>query len=190
MQWGRGGGIFMKVKFVLVGRYMKGTEVTAYHIMRSDNRKTKKVTKEQFFYLLGKGLIANCVGQLYKDKVIVRGINGFSVSKVPIYDENKNDIRDVDKVTNVAPKKNVSNIFNQWYLTARIMNGRRNVGFEAKNHGGQVVRLSRSKVIELASKKLLANATVQNLNVDGANKKILRGVGVDLRNLPIIAIRG
>ena len=47
--------------------------------------------------------------------------------------------------------------------------------------------MGREQIIQLASKKLVTNAVVQNYNTKGESKKILRGVGIDLRNdLPTI----
>lgn len=174
-------------KYVVTGRYMKGTEVVGYHLVSNLTNEQKKVSREQFIYLLGKGLIANCTGQLYSDQVIIRGTNGVNIGALPIYDENKKNIRNSTGITNVIPKDGkMSDIMNQLTITARLMNGRENIGFELKNYGGSIARYTREQVLNLAEKRLITNATVQNLNDKGVNKKILRGAGVELRNLPKI----
>lgn len=174
--------------YVLTGRYMNGTEVVGYHLVSNLGNKQKKVTREQFVYLLGKGLVANCTGQLYNEQVIIRGTNGINIGELPIYDERSGEVRQMHNMTNVKPKGEVSNILNQMAITARLMKGRENIGFELKNHGGQIGRFSREKVIELAENKLISNATVQNLTKNGNTKKILRGAGVELRELPKISV--
>lgn len=176
-------------KYVLTGRYMNGTEVIAYHIVSHLGGAGKKVTREQFIYLLGRGDIANCTGQLYNDQVIIRGSNGVNIGELPIIDEVSGNLRRPEGVTSVKPRNgDMAQVLGQMTLTARLMCGRDNIGFEVKNHGGQVGRLPREKVIELADRKLITNAVVQNLTKDGISRKLIRGAGVDLRELPTINV--
>jgi hypothetical protein len=176
-------------RYLLVGRYMKGTEVTGYHIVFVNGDEHRKVTKEQFAFLLGKGAIVNCTGQIYGDRLIVRSVSGVDINKLPVYDEQTSSIKKVsDEYIKVSDKDDAGKLMSQYVITARIMRGKNNIGFELRNYGGQVLRLSRDKVIELASKKLIANAIVQNLNKGGETKKVLRGHGIDLRELPTIHV--
>ena len=178
-----------KEKYVLTGRYMNGTEVTAYHTVSHLNGDRKKVTREQFIFMLGRGDIVNCTGQLYNDQVIIRGGNGVNIGELPIFDERSGSIRRSEEVTNVKPRNgDMAQVLGQMTLTARLMNGRDNIGFEVKNHGGQVIRLPREKIIELADKKLITNAVVQNLTKEGESRKLIRGAGIDLRELPTINV--
>lgn len=176
-------------KYVVTGRYMNGTEVSGYHIISSLGANQKKVTREQLVYLLGKGEIANCTGQLYGDQVIIRGTNGVSIADLPIFDERSKSMRQTEFKSNVKPKDgNMSKILGQLTLTARLMCGKESIGYEVKNYGGQVRRLSRDQVMELASDKQISNATVQNLSKDGTTVKLLRGAGVSLNSLPTIMV--
>ena len=175
-------------KYVVTGRYMNGREVVGYHIVSNDGEQ-RKVSREQFVYLLGRGDIANCTGQMYKDRIIIRGLKGTNIEDLPVLDERTGEIRNTKQVTNVRPRGgDATQVFEQLILTARLMNGRENIGFEVKNRGGQVARLPREQVIELAEKKLIANAVVQNLNTKNGREKLLRGAGVDLRSLPVINV--
>lgn len=175
-------------KYIVTGRYMNGTEVSGYHLVTNSGDEHKKVTREQFIFMLGKGLIANCTGQVYGNQVIIRGTN-ISIGDLPIVDDKTGKVRKPDDKTNVRPKKGeMLQILDQLTLTGRLMFGRDNVGFEVKNHGGQVRRLPREEVIKLADEKLISNATVQNLNENGKVRKILRGAGIDLRDLATIQV--
>lgn len=176
-------------KYVVTGRYMNGTEVSGYHIVSSLGKIQKKVTREQFIFLLGRGIIANCTGQLYGNQVIIRGTNGVNIGELPIFDEKTGSIRKSEGITNVKPKNgDMAQVLGQWTITARLMCGRENIGFEVKNHGGQVRRLPREQVVDMADSKLISNAVVQNLNENGKSRKLLRGAGVDLRDLTTIIV--
>lgn len=172
--------------YEVTGRYMNGTVVCAYNITSSDGT-NKKVTREQLIFLLGKGVITNCTGQIYNNQVLIRGLCGLNIAELPIIEVSSGKIRN-NEVTNVKPSKcDTDTIFNQVTLTHRIMNGKTNIGFQVRTHGGKVIRMGREQIIQLASKKLVTNAVVQNYNTKGESKKILRGVGIDLRNdLPTI----
>lgn len=176
-------------KYVVTGRYMNGVEVTGYHIVSGLGKNQRKVTREQLILLIGRGEIANCTGEIYKNQVLIRGVNGINIGELPVIDEKTGRLRNMDSVTNVKPKSgDMSKVLGQVTLTARLMDGRKNIGFEVKNYGGQIGRLSRESVIELAERKLITNAVVQNLNKNGKNEKLIRGAGVDLRDLPTISI--
>ena len=176
-------------KHKVTGRYMHGTTVSGYHIVSNKDNKQRKVTREQFIFLLGRGDIANCRGQLYGNQVIIRGTGGVNIEDLPVFDERTGVIRGSENVSNVRPKDgDMTKVLGQLIITARLMNGRNNIGFEIRNHGGKVARLPRNKVIELASQKMIANAVVQNLTKDGVTKKLLRGAGMSLRDLPAIQV--
>lgn len=175
--------------YEVTGRYMNGTVVCGYNIVDT-NGENKRVTREQLIFLLGKGVISNCTGQIYGNQVIIRGLGGLNINELPIIDIVNGKVRNGSEVTNVNPsKESVSNIFKQVSLTSRIMKGKTNIGFEVRTHGGTKIRLSREEILDLASKKLVTNAVVQNYNNKGVKKKILRGVGIDIReDLPVINI--
>lgn len=178
-----------KEQYVVTGRYMRGKEATGYHIMTSKNDKQKRVTREQFIYMLGQGSIINCTGQVYGEQVIIRGTNGVNISELPIYDDNSGKIRNLEYITQVKPTGgDMEQVLSQVTLVGRLMCGRENIGFEVRNHGGRIIRLPRQQVIQLAENKLITNAVVQNLNKDGVRTKVIRGVGIELRDLPRIKV--
>lgn len=186
----RGDNISRKELYTLTGRYMRGAEVVGYHVI-SGWGKQRRLSKDQFIFMLGQCKITNCTGQLYKDSVIVRGINGVNINELPVYDEVSKSVRRFEEVTNVKPMNGeMDKVLGQVTLVARIMEGRNNIGFEVRNYGGQIGRLERAKILDLADRRLITNAISHKINKNGEAKRILRGVGQDLRDLPTINIKG
>ena len=167
-----------RTKYQIVGRYMNGKEVTAYHIQSLETGKSGKYTREQVCYLVGRDQITNCTGQLYQDKVLLRGV-GCSLDDLPVQYEN-GDTKNTDKMGKVRRNETVQTSMEKVMITRCKRQGRSIVGYVITNSGGASVMVSREKVIELAEKGLVGNARVQNYN----NQKILRGVGCDLNQLP------
>lgn len=60
--------------YKLVGRYMRGKD-TEYYGLISENNKEIKATEEQMAFYVGRDQVINVNAQLYKDKVLFRGIN-------------------------------------------------------------------------------------------------------------------
>ena len=58
-----------KILYQIVGRYMNGSEVTGYHLQSMETGKQGKYTKEQTIFLVGRGQVTNCSGQIYQDKL-------------------------------------------------------------------------------------------------------------------------
>lgn len=70
-----------RLQYRIVGKYTNGREVSAYHLSCS-NGKSVRVSKEQLYYLVGRGQVTNADGQIYQDKVILKGI-GENLDKIP-----------------------------------------------------------------------------------------------------------
>ena len=88
-----------RTEYQIVGRYMNGSEVTGYHLQSIEQGKSGRYTREQVVYLVGRGQVTNCTGQIYQDKVILRG-NGMSLDDLPVKYED-GDTRNMDKVGKV-----------------------------------------------------------------------------------------
>ena len=73
---------------------------------------------------------------------------------------------------------------NQLMISGVIVSGRNTVGYVIRNAGGQEKKIKREDCLKLASQNRLGNARIQNYN----GKVILRGVGVNLNELPVINI--
>ncbi len=167
-----------KVLYQIVGRYMSGKEVIGYYI-QSEGNKQKLLTREQIIYLVGRGQITNCTGQIYQDKVLLRG-EGINLDSLPI-------ISDIGEVKNVdrAPKyKTAQELVNMVQLTGRILDGRRVVGYVVKNYGGQESKWTRDKVLEFAQNNNIVNARTQVYR----GQVILKGHNCDLTALPEITV--
>lgn len=174
-------------KYMLTGKLMSGTKVSHYNITDSKGV-SKKVTREQLIFLVGKGAIANCTGQLYGEQVIIRSSNGKSLNDLPIIDTNKHAIRNAKQGVRVRPdKNNLEAVFNQCTLIGRVVRGNKNVSFFAEMPGGATKELLREQVEQLALNRQVTNAKVQRCkdsSKGGQTRLILRGVGIELSNLP------
>lgn len=68
----------------------------------------------------------------------------------------------------------------KYKITARIQNGRNTIGYELKSTTGGTLRISKDKVLKLAQRGLLTNATY-NKSTNSLSK-----THTDLRKLPVI----
>lgn len=183
------------VLYRVTGRYMDGQKVVAYHLVGEDGSQSRE-TKDRLIWLIGKGIISNMRIQTNTDgSIILRG-KGINMNDLPKYDENKREFTGNTASYEVAnsrvsvAKSNVQNInkMGQYKIVKRVMYGNKCLGYELKSYDNSYKRVSRENVIELASKKLISNAVVQNIVKDDKTIKILRGVDYELNKLPVLAV--
>ena len=168
-----------RILYQIVGRQMAGKEATGYYIQSSEDGREKLLTREQIIYLVGRGQITNCTGQIYQDKVLLRG-ESISLESLPVIGDN-GAMRNLSRV----PKgKTAQDLVNMIQITARIMDGRRAIGYMVKNYGGQEAKWSRNKVLEFAQNNKIVKAKAQTHN----GKIILKGHNCDLTALPEITV--
>ena len=171
-----------RTEYQIVGRYMDGKEVTAYHLQSIDTGKSGRYTREQIIYLVGRGQVTNCTGQLYQDKVILRG-NGMNLDDLPVqYEDGKS--RNMDKLGRVKKGTDVADAMTQFMIIGIIKYGRNTVGYTLQNAGYGIKRFKRDQVIELAEQGKIGNASIQNYR----DRKILRGINCNLAELPVETI--
>ena len=109
--------------------------------------------------------------------MLLRG-EGISLESLPVIGDN-GAMRNLSRV----PKgKTAQDLVNMIQITARIMDGRRVIGYMVKNYGGQEAKWSRNKVLEFAQNNKIVNAKAQTHN----GKIILKGHNCDLTALPEI----
>ena len=165
-------------EFQIVGRYMNGKEVSAFHLHSLASGKSGKFPKEFVAYLIGKEAVTNCTAQIYNGKLLFRG-KGMSLDDLPMVDKN-GELKNTDGIGKVRVGTENSAALEQLMIVGALKAGRNTVGYVVQNAGCGTARLSRKKVIELASQGKIGNARVQNYNGD----KLLRGVGINLDSLP------
>ncbi|MBO5389224.1 MAG: hypothetical protein J6A59_14055, partial [Lachnospiraceae bacterium] len=68
--------------YKLVGRYMQGND-TVYYGLVSEDGKEVRATEEQMAFYVGREQVINVTAQLYKDKVLFRGV-GCEIKELPI----------------------------------------------------------------------------------------------------------
>lgn len=166
------------ITYKVIGRYMAGSAVTAYHLLGSDNSQIR-VTKERLIHLIGKALVDNMRVQGNGAETIVRG-KGINLTKLPVYDENKGELRD-------NPKGYRGNEFK---IVKRIMYKTACAGYILQDMNGDEKKVGRKTVVDLALEKLIINAEAKKYRDKNTGKiKIaLSGVGESLSNLPIVMV--
>ena len=167
-----------RTQYQIVGRYMDGKEVTAYHLQSLENGKSGRYTKDQIYFLVGRDQITNCEGQLYQDKVILRG-KGMSLEDLPIQQEN-GAITRTDNVGKVRRGATTADVMTQVIIVGSLVRGRNVAGYVVQNAGGGRTSVNRDELLQLARDGRIGNARVQNYQ----GRLILKGVGVDLSQLP------
>lgn len=171
-----------RVEYQIIGRYMNGTEVTAYHLMSLESGKSGRYTREQVVFLVGRGQVTNCTGQLYQDKVLLRG-NGCSLEDLPVQQED-GSLRNSEQLGHIRKGTTGTEAMQQLILIGCFVKGRNTVGYRVRNAGGGEATLNREELLELARNGQIGNARVQQYN----GKPILKGVGCDLKKLPRVDV--
>lgn len=171
-----------RIEYQIVGRYMNGAEVTGYMLQSIEDNKAKRYSREQVCYLVGKGQVTNCSGQIYQDKVLLRGV-GMSLEDLPVQQES-GEVKKASGVHNIKKTDTGTDIMTKLFITQSITDGRNVVGYVVSNAGGGVSKLSREQVLQLAKEGKLGNASFQTSN----GKPILRGVGINLNELPSVRL--
>lgn len=169
--------------YKVVGRYMSGAEVEAYHLESIDGKRSVKAKKSIVIMLAARKQIVNMRVQYSGEDVIIRG-NGINLNKLPVYDLNKEAMRNKNN-TNINKNGPIS----QYRITKRIMYQNKCVGYEVTSSKDESANVNRSKAIELATAGRIANAEAQRYNgPDGMPRVILRGVQCDLKSLPMVYV--
>lgn len=168
-----------KMLYQIVGRYMDGKEVTGYHMVRNDG-KTERYTKEQVYFLVGRDQVTNCEGQLYQDKVLLRG-KGISLDNLPVVSDKDGSLSRTEGIGKIKKGMSAQEVLTRLSIVSCLVNGRNTVGYTVQNIGGQSKNLSRDDVYKLAASGKISNAKIQMYN----GRPILRGVGCNITELPV-----
>lgn len=168
-----------RIQYQIVGRYMAGKEVTGYHLQSLENGKSGKFSREAVAYLVGRDQITNCKGQVYNQQLLLRG-EGMSLEDLPVQQEDGMLTR-TDSLGHIRRGTSAADAMTQVMLVAVVAKGRTAIGYYVQNAGGAKQKLDRATVMKMAQKGQIGNARVQLSN----GQAILRGVGCDLRDLPV-----
>ena len=172
-----------RVEYQIVGRYMDGKEVIAYHLQSIETGKSGKFTKDQVVFLIGRDQITNATGQLYQDKVLIRG-KGMSLEALPIV-QVSGEMKHTEVLGKIRKGTSAEDALEQWTIIGTIRDGKNVVGYAVQNAGCAVRKISRAQTIKLIEHGRIGNARVQNYNDPKRGPvKLIRGVGVDLTELP------
>lgn len=169
-----------KIMYQIVGRYMDGTEVTGYHLQSMDRGKSGRYTREQVAYLVGRDQVTNCSGQIYKDKLLLRGV-GISLDDLPVQQEN-GVLSRTENIGKVRKGVSAADAMTQVMIVKCVIDGKNTLGYIVQNAGGQTKYVDRATLLEMAREGKIGNARVQDYN----GKVLLRGIDCNLNQLPIV----
>lgn len=172
-----------KHMYQIVGRYMEGSKVTGYHLQDFAAGDARRFDREIVAYLVGKGQVTNAEGQIYQDKLLLRGV-GMNISDLPVQNERTGAVSKTDNVGKIRKGAEAGDIMTQVNLVAAFVNGRSTVGYRVQNTGGATHDVPRDKIIEMAKAGRIGNARVQVHQ----GKILLRGVNCDLNGLEKIPV--
>jgi len=184
------------VIYNVTGRYMNGREVIGYHLVGEDGSQAQE-NRERVIFLIGKGAIANMRIQIDANKEIILRGKGVNLNNLPVYDQGKqqfrnNNISQSAANTGVSVSKHVdcANPMGQYRILRRIMYKNKCLGYEVQDYSGAITRKKREQVINLAVARLISNAVAQKCTRPNSTvpEVILRGVGCDLKALPILIV--
>ena len=167
-----------RTEYQIVGRYMDGSEVVAYHLQSLEQGKSGRYTKDQVYYLVGRDQVTNCTGQIYQDKVLLRG-KGISLDDLPIKYED-GETKNMEQVGRIKRGTSAEQAMEQFMIVGTVKSGRNTVGYTIQNVGGATKDIDREQLIQLASDGKIGNARVQN----SQGRTILRGINVNIDELP------
>lgn len=74
-----------RIQYSIVGRYINADDardVVGYHMKSLDGSKQGRYSIEQVAFLVGRGQVINCSAQIYKDKMLFRGV-GMPLDSLP-----------------------------------------------------------------------------------------------------------
>lgn len=163
-----------KVTYRITARYMAGREVNAYRVVSSNSGAERKFTRDQIIFLVGKGSITNCKGQMYRDTVILNGV-GINLTDLPV-------IKEEATVKEVGAQRESNGATGT--ILKRILKNQESknaIGYEIRMPNGEIKKLDRNSVAKLAFEKRISNASAQKYQ----DRLVLRGYNCDLKDLPV-----
>lgn len=155
-----------RIEYQLVGRYMDGKRVVGYHLYCLDNGKNGRYTPEQFAYLVGRAQVTNVEGQIFKDDMLYRGINGTDMSKLPVQNEDGTLSR-TQNMGHIKKGASGQDVMTQLMFVAKIKDprdARRTLGYVIQNSGGARRQLNMDQAYALARSGKVGNAKAQLCN--------------------------
>lgn len=168
-----------EAKYTIVGRYMDGIKVAGYHLLENDGS-ARRFSREQVIYLVGRGDVANCKGQIYKEEVLLRGV-GVNLNDLPVVNDRTGGMKNTENLGRVARGATTEQALAQFLIVGRIVVDGKTIGFTVRNAGGVEYNLKREKVELMASKLMIGNARVQTYK----GRNILRMMGCAIADLPV-----
>ena len=167
-----------RVQYQIVARQMAGKEVTGYYLQSMETGKQGFYTKEQIAYLVGRDQITNCTGQIYQDKLLLRGTT-VSLDDLPIVNAN-NELRNADGLGRIKRGTSAEEAINQLNIVGLVTKGRNTLGYILQNSAKATQAVKRETVLIMARDGKIGNARTQMYK----GQMILKGINVDISALP------
>lgn len=147
------------IKYKLLGRYMQGAQIIGFKVADTNNS-VKMFKYSDVEELIQRGLVEDCAIIVDENNKYIK-CNGFRLSELPL-----------------VQSKSESDL--KLSIVARVFKDGKLIGYIAADGTGTEYRLSKDKVWQKARDGAFTNIAASYSN----GSKILRGVGIELRNLP------
>lgn len=156
-----------RTEYRLIGKYRKGNSIVAYQLQNTSNNSSSKFSREQVIYLVGRGQVLNCIGQLNGDGVILRG-NGINMEELPTITLDSNG--------------NIS-----FRIVAEIKDAHKRTGFVVEDGAGNKKPLNINSIAKLVKESRISNAELRRL--DSGQVEIVGTNGTNLTALPSVSYK-
>lgn len=151
--------------YIVTGRYMDGNKVIGYHLV-GDNGSEVRESRERIIRLISMGLVRNMRLQDGPNgTLIIRG-KGVNLNELPVYDPNKNKLRNIENKVNIQNNIRKYNIVKKIYTIDNKL-----LGYVIKDttYGdNKVVRAQ--NIVDMINRGIIENAVLSQVG----NKKIVR----------------
>ena len=151
--------------YIVTGRYMDGNKVIGYHLV-GDNGSEVRESRERIIRLISMGLVKNMRLQDGPNgTLIIRG-KGVNLNELPVYDPNKNKLRNIENKVNILNNIRKYNIVKKIYSIDNKL-----LGYVIKDttYGDNKV-VKAQNIVDMINRGIIENAVLSQVG----NKKIVR----------------
>ena len=127
--------------------------------------KSKRYSKEQVCYLVGRGQVTNCSGRLYKDQVLLEGV-GMELKNLPVQQVD-GEMSRTDGLGRIKRGTSAADAMSQIQIVMVIVydeNAKEVCGYIVQNVGGAKKFVTKEECLRLAQAGRIGNARVNMSN--------------------------
>ena len=151
--------------YIVTGRYMDGNKVIGYHLV-GDNGSEVRESRERIIRLISMGLVKNMRLQDGPNQTLIIRGKGVNLNELPVYDPNKNKLRNIENKVNILNNIRKYNIVKKIYSIDNKL-----LGYVIKDttYGDNKV-VKAQNIVDMINRGIIENAVLSQVG----NKKIVR----------------